>query len=51
MQVDMATINRHSDLIFERLARLPDVGSRIKYLKRHGMLSPLTVKEDRKSVV
>jgi CHAT domain-containing protein len=45
MQVGMPKISNHTDLIFERLTRLRDVGSRIKYLNRHGLLSPLTVKE------
>lgn len=33
------------DLIIQRIARLPDVGSRIRYLTRHRLLSPSIVRE------
>ena len=44
MQLVMPTSNTRRDLIFERLARLPDAASRSKFLIRHCLLSPLTVK-------
>jgi CHAT domain-containing protein len=40
----MATTNPRGELVFEQLVRLPNAASRIKYLKRRRLLSPLTVK-------
>jgi CHAT domain-containing protein len=39
----MATMNTARERVYERLARLPNATSRIKFLTRHRLASPLTV--------
>ena len=45
MDVSLPKNSSRGDLILERLSRLPDTGSRIKFLTRHHLLSPLTARQ------